>query len=123
MCISVLKRTFRRCLREGVKTVLFDVSKQSKRECTSHANGCHTCRTKDHGTIQAALGILGTVAPGVDDAAERVKETGDGGGERVLQSSQAHEPQLSVVRLEHVLVTTLDGVKLGLGVVVHVRIL
>ena len=75
------------------------------------------------GSIETVLGVSGGIAEEVNDASKSPHSTGSSGVGGVAQSSDRHKPQLSVVGLKHVLVTTLDGVEAGLGVIVHSGVL
>jgi len=102
---------------------LVNVPKESECECSSQTNGRKASRSEEDGSIQATLGVGSGVALRVDDASEGPDKASHSRGDGVLQTRQAHEPQLRVVRLEHVLMSTLDGVELGLVIVVHVWVL
>ena len=103
--------------------VLGDVSEELESNHGGHGQGGQEGRGKDNRTGNATLDVSRLVTIEIDNAADTPDGSGDGSVGGVTQASNGHKPKLGIMGLEQVLVTTLDGVESGLGIIVHVGVL
>lgn len=95
------------------------VAEHVERDRDRHARCGQEGRAREDVPVFTLLDVTGGVHLGIDDAAHRPHDACHSGRNGELQSRQGHEPELAIMLLQHVLVTTLYGIEGRLAVVVH----